>query len=216
MKAIEDSNERVRSQDQLPCEICLLAKKLSNAEQSLTKARFKKKSPHYSDSLKSVIQERSNVYDKKLKKFKNEGNYRSVNLAKDSAKAICTRSILFGNHLSPDRRTQIMDTLANEILGMRSGFTIGLRKNIVKKKPRVNKNGEMFVRSRTDHEEIVIIKDPDQWKTNELNDFDAWMNSIDELLIELHKKSYKEFNETEKIVLNYQLHAIMNEDISQN
>lgn len=211
-KSHEEQTERVQSQDQLPCEICLLANKLDNTEQALSLARFKKQSPQYSDSLKLLKEELTDSYNTKLEEFKTNGNYRTVHLAKDSAEAICRRSILFGSHLSENRRTEIMDTLANEILGMRSGFTLGSRKNIAKTKPRTNENGEMYVLSRTNRKNKVIIEDLDKWRTSEFIAFDAWMNGIDKLFNELHNKPYTEFDEIEKIVFNYQLHEIMIEN----
>jgi hypothetical protein len=76
--------------------------------------------------------------------------------------------------------------------------------------PKISDNGEMYFFDRIDRSK-VFVDDSEKWKSKELKDFDAWMVKIDDLLIELYKKPYNQFEEIEKIVFNYQLHANLNE-----
>ena len=121
------------------------------------------------------------------------------------------RSITFGSELELTRRKQIITTLANEILGMNSGFTLNSKKYLLNSSPKKNKNGELFVRDRMNVKKIIIIEDYDKWRTNEIKDFDEWMKKIDDLLFELHGKFYADFKEIEKIILDHNMHAILNE-----
>lgn len=191
------------------CEICLIKERMSNANQEKAVIFPMNKPNKKRDSLDAALKELSTLYDDKVEQFKQDENYRSINVVKDSVKAICTRSIVFGSHLSKERRIEIMNILANEILQMNSGFTLKFDKIIPKIKPQIEENGDVYVKDRITGSRMHI-DDLDAWKENELKEFYEWRNQIDNLLIELHKKPYDDFSELEKIVFNYQLHKVLN------
>jgi len=194
----------------IACEICLIKDKLNQLQKDKILAKTNPELDINVDSLNSVREDLQVTYDLKLDKFKTDGNYKSIFFAKDTAKAICMQSILFGNHLTSTRRGEIFDQLANEILAMKSGFTISSKRIIEMATPQTNENGDLYVFDKLDRSK-KIITDFEAWRAEELKEFDAWMNDIDKLLIELHGKNYDEFTEIEKIVLDYHLRAALNE-----
>lgn len=191
------------------CEICLIKERMSNAIQEKAVIFPMNKPNKKRDSLDAALKVMSKLYDDKVEQFKQDENYRSINVVKDSVKAICTISIVFGSHLSKERRIEIMNILANEILQMNSGFTLKFDKIIPKLKPQIEENGDIYVKDRITGSRMHI-DDLDAWKENELKEFYEWRNQIDNLLIELHKKPYEDFSELEKIVFNYQLRKVLN------
>jgi len=193
------------------CEICITQERLDQLENDLLQTRLDRTLQSQFDSLSKIKVRLIKQYDSKLEHFKTTQKYKSLFFSKDSAEAICTRSITFGPNLSITRKNQIMDTLANEILGMRSGFTLKSKIFLARKLPKRNDKGELYVRDRMNLKKIIIIKDFEEWREKEMIEFDIWMTKINGLLVELHSKRFDQFNELEKIIFNNQLHKIMNQ-----
>jgi len=195
------------------CEICITQERLDQLENDLLQKRLDRtlQSQSQFDSLSKIKVRLIKQYDSKLEHFRTTQKYKSLFFSKDSAKAICTRSITFGPNLPVIRKNQIMDTLANEILGMRSGFTLKSKIYLARKIPKKNDKGELYVRDRMNLKKIIIIKDFEEWREKEMIEFDIWMTKINGLLVELHSKRFDQFNELEKIIFNNQLHKIMNQ-----
>ncbi len=196
---------------QKACEICIINERLSNIKYDMVNTKFHRKSQSKYDSLRTVKIQLLEQYDSSLEEFKVLGKYKSVFFAKDSAKAICMRSIILGTELELVRRRQIITTLASEILDMNSGFTLSSKKYLLNRIPKKNDNGELIVHDRMDVKKIIIINDFEEWRANEIKYFEEWMKKIDDLLFELHGKSYANFEEIEKIILDHNMHSILDE-----
>ncbi|WP_027421370.1 hypothetical protein [Crocinitomix catalasitica] len=189
------------------CRICLIEEGVLDYKKEITNAFATKMPQKLIDSLKKGREDLENKYDAEIASFQENRRLKSTFFAKDSARSWCMNSFSFGADLEASVRDSILVFLYEEILQCKSGFYINERQEILDRQPKYNDQGQLYIWDSTSRSK-KIISDWEEWKKEELIKFDNWSLLIDQYLVALHNKKYKEFEEIEKIALDYHLSSL--------